>query len=282
MKEEKDKELNLIPKAAVVLNDLHSDGDVEKALQKAERFQRAFSTIIKRAYNLTNVNDWIDQNGTPYLQFSGSTKIATQLGINIVRCECAKEVLTDDDGKQYIEYTYEAIGVFLGRETHEVGVANSKDDFFAKRKKNGKTYLLPLSEINLPNVKKKAHTNLLNRLIKNLVGLSHTWEEISEITDGKITREKCSKVSYKSQKKELPNDIIKKRAEIRTMIIEMHAGNAKQSREYLKSKTAWVNKQGKKIEGIELTDKLTENQINFLYPKIKQEHTDFLTERGIR
>jgi len=141
------------------------------------------------------------------------------------------------------------------------------------------------------SVRKKAHTNFMNRLIKGLVGLNHTWDEIADITGGEITKEKVQNVDYKksdytrgnnntnsssptthkdSRGKTLNFDQL--RANLKYMTNSMFVGDIQAIQDYLVEITSFVGKNGDKVKGKNHVDKMTDGQIKFIYSRVEVEY----------
>jgi hypothetical protein len=168
---------------------------LEASIEQGEKYLKAFDRIRKIAISLTNTSDWIDQNGKPYLESAGCAKIASAFGVRTESVHLEKQNLQDTKGA-YVRFRVTGNGVWQNVQAEEVGSASTRDDFFAKRKRDGKEIILPMEEVDLGDVEKKAFTNFMNRLIKRLIGLSFSWEDIATYSGGNVTRDKCSGVSY--------------------------------------------------------------------------------------
>jgi len=156
------------------------------AAQADERLA-AFEKIWKGSLSRTNPQDWVNEGGKPYLQASGSQKIARWLGVS---WRVNPPVEEDLGGGHYlIRYTGEfALG---GAVISEVGTRSSKDPFFAK----AKGVQLPASEIDKGNVMKAAYTNLLGRGISTLLGLRNlTWQDVEQYAS--VKQGAVASVSY--------------------------------------------------------------------------------------
>ena len=170
----------------------------ERALQQAEKQIDYLNRAKRLAIRATNELDWCWQGSVPYLQESGAQKVAGLFGIGFHDIEITKSREEDDKGG-YIVFDVTATCSFRGREMMVDGSASSRDDFFAKRKDraSGEYYTLPLSEISLPNIKKKAVTNMYNRGVKKILGLKFTAEELQ---DAGINTAAFGKIEYKQGK----------------------------------------------------------------------------------
>jgi hypothetical protein len=147
--------------------------------------------IRRIALEATRDDDWIDIGGRPHLNSSGAMKVAALFGVSLtgMRVDETREKL---DGKDVIRYAARVTARFLGREVETEGVASSDDAFFAR--KNGKP--VPLHEVNLNSVRKKAVTNAQVRAVKGILGLGGiTW---AEVRAAGVSREKVAAVRHGS------------------------------------------------------------------------------------
>lgn len=246
--------------------DTMSIESIERSVETAERYMNALNSIRKMAINMTNQLDWVDENGTPYLQKAGCDKIAGGFGIRSADVTCEKEKEEDKNG-QYVTYTYSGNGMWMNNVTHEIGTASSRDAFFANRTVNGERIKLPLDEVNCMDVKKKAHTNMMNRLIKRLLGLSFTWEEIEQISNGRITRQGGARVTYDKGKKggnTMTSEQKNERTEIANRILALVGGDKPSAENWLENETKFTTKDGKNIAGKRSMNDITDKQIPFI------------------
>lgn len=181
-------------------NDVPAIAD-DYLIQVADQAERRIDAVIKIkrvALKVTNARDWTDQNGNPYLQVSGSEKIANLFNISwrIEEPKCEDE----PDG----HFTYSIKGEFsLGSRTIEVeGTRSSKDSFFHKNDYSkpkdaaGKYPKLPPSAIDRGDVKKAALTNLFGNGITRILGIRNlTWEDLEKFAE--IRKEDVARVDYK-------------------------------------------------------------------------------------
>jgi hypothetical protein len=158
--------------------------------EAAEKRIDAVNRIKGLALRVTNYQDWTDQGGKPYLQVSGSEKVARLFGISWRLNEPVRE--EHDDG----HYSYTIKGYFSmgAAEIEVVGTRSSKDPFFSR---NGK---VPVTEIDRNDVKKGAMTNCIGNGITRLLGIRNlTWDEVRS---GGVNQSKVSKVEYKKKSAE--------------------------------------------------------------------------------
>jgi len=114
------------------------------------------------ALKITNELDWVLIGGKPYLQESGSTKVARMFGISI---HLLGQPLVEVDNEGYKTYTYKARFFLKEQYVDCEGSRSMKDDFFAKR---GGELLKP-DAIDERDVKMAAYTNCVNNGIKRLI-----------------------------------------------------------------------------------------------------------------
>ena len=273
--EQKDQSVDIIPlteelQAVPAAHTMPSE-KLEQTIERAEKFMGFLQRMIQLAVGMTNHNDWVDQNGTPYLEASGCSKIARGFGISIADTQ-AQKITMDDEAGQYYVFKTSINGTWQGNSVTEIGTCSTRDKFFAQR--NGKH--LPLSEIDITNVMKKSHTNAMNRLTKRLLGLSFTWEEIAEASNNKITqqlvKEKGRGVNYNKGARggnTDTEDLKKRKAELAKGIMAM-AGNDKDlAQKWLEQETAWTDKEGKDHAGKKSVQYLSEKQLPFVERALK-------------
>lgn len=132
--------------------------------EKAEKYIVAMNRIMDAALKITNELDWVLIGGKPYLQESGTTKVARLFGISI-QLIGKPQIEFDSDG--YKTYTYKARFMLKDQFIECEGSRGMKEDFFAKQGKD-KPLKKP-DEIDDRDVKMAAYTNCLNNGIKRLI-----------------------------------------------------------------------------------------------------------------
>lgn len=130
--------------------------------EKAEKYIEAMNKIMNAALKITSEFDWVLIGGKPYLQESGTTKVARLFGISI---QLLGQPLVEIDNEGYKTYTYKARFMLKDQFVECEGSRSMKQDFFA-RTKNG---MKKPDEINDRDVKMAAYTNCLNNGIKRLI-----------------------------------------------------------------------------------------------------------------
>ncbi len=169
-------------------------------IQIANQAEARIDAVVKIkqvALKVTNVDDWVDQQGKPYLMASGSEKIANLFNISWRIDEPAIDKETDPDGKEFITYTYKGEFSLGGRTIEVEGSRSSRDEFFKKYIwENGKkTGEKPLDRRDL---KMAALTNLLGNGITRILGIRNlTYEDLEKFAG--IKKENVKGIQYKEQ-----------------------------------------------------------------------------------
>lgn len=156
-------ELTSRPQGNGALLDTNTDNILYLA-EKAEQYITAMNRIMDAALKITNELDWVLIGGKPYLQESGTTKVARLFGISI-QLLGAPTITCDNEG--YKTYTYKARFMLKDQFIECEGSRGMKEDFFAKAGKD-KPIKKP-DEIDERDVKMAAYTNCLNNGIKRLI-----------------------------------------------------------------------------------------------------------------
>lgn len=181
----------------IVMNNAGLADTSDDLIASAERRIAQIDKIITLSIRRTNENDWVDQNGKPYLTASGAEKIARLFGISWKILKSEKVMSTDEKGSFYF---YQVTGVYTlggGKDSVEsVGTCSSKDQFFAKHKVNGESVLKPLSEVDETNIMKAAYSNCVANGITRLLGIRNlTWAQVQA---GGVDQSKTAAVKYAS------------------------------------------------------------------------------------
>lgn len=166
-----------------------ADNTLVAIADQAEKRVEAMHKIKRMALRLTNPHDWVNENDRPYLQGSGSEKVARLFGISWRIYEPEREDLGDG---HYI-YTYRGEFSLAGASIEAIGARSSRDGFFKRYDKNRNE--LPPSEIDSADVKKSAYTNLLGNGITRLLGIRNlAWDDLKEFAG--ITKDQLRLVQY--------------------------------------------------------------------------------------
>jgi hypothetical protein len=179
VKEEEKSELEVMPVNLV-----------EAFIEEADKRVRCINKMKSIIFKVTNIGDWTDQGGKPYLRAEGAEAIATALHIEWDKPSL--EITESDNGHKTFEYS--GYFYFLGRKVWIMGARGSNDPFFAKAGGSDR----PIETINMANVKKAAYTNLLNNGIKRILGIRNmTWELLEEHYGMK--KSQATKVDYSAK-----------------------------------------------------------------------------------
>lgn len=193
----------------VVEGELVEEGGRELAVRpdaglraiKIPEFQRwadsraeALGILMRMGIAQTRTENWSDQDGKPYPEQGACTSMINMVGITISPPARRRENFHDEKGDYYLyllesEVTVPKFGI---GPLPIVGRASSRDPFFALRRGE----LRPDSEIDPGDIISKAYTNLRYRAVKAVVPqiAKITWDELKEITGGRVARGKVSQV----------------------------------------------------------------------------------------
>lgn len=143
------------------------DANVDNILymaEKADKYLDAMNRIMDAALKITTEYDWILIGGKPYLQESGSMKVARLFGVSI---QLMGQPIVEFDGDGYKTFTYKGRFMMKDQFIEAEGSRSMKDDFFAKQ--GADKPLKKPDEVDERDVKMAAYTNLLNNGIKRLI-----------------------------------------------------------------------------------------------------------------
>lgn len=257
----------------IMKNDLITSDIIRQAEMQVEGIKKVKLLSIK----VTNERDWISNNGQPYLQISGAMKIRQLWGVNIIEQKLEKEVVTDDNGT-YIMYTASGKAVWKNNTIEDIGTCSTRDDFFGKEKKDGekKASLKELADVDLENVKKKAVTNLHNRILKKILGFNPTWDDLK--TAG-VDTTKLTNVKYDT--KQPTNDDRNLAIEVGKMLTDMYGDNASKMLETL-TEFQGKDKEGNPttVKGVKSCRDLQGKRLNICHGKVKKLYEEWWKENN--
>jgi len=179
----------------------------------AEQAEKRIDAVIKIkqiALKVTNKDDWVDQEGKPYLMASGSEKVANLFNISW-RID---EPVMEQEADGAVTYNYKGEFSLAGRTIEVEGSRSSRDTFFKKYIwENGKkTGEKPLDRRDL---KMAAYTNLLGNGITRILGIRNlTYADLEKYAG--IKQSEVKGVKYKKdgeEKKEMRKPGEKKASE---------------------------------------------------------------------
>jgi len=248
-------------------------------LALAERRIEKIQKMTILSLKVTNHQDWVDQNGKPYLMGSGAEKVARLWGIKIHDVQSRKINSSDDKGNFYF---YEYTGIVElpgGRDSiHAVGTCSCKDQFFAATTvesvdEEGKVTrvkaLKPLSEVDETNIMKSAYTNFLVNGITRLLGIRNlTYDQLKEAG---IATDRIGKVEYRNS--EMSEGGKTKKDECWQKLLAIAGGDEKGAKAKLQEMTAFTGKDGNQVPGKNDINRLSEKQIEILHGKLAKVST---------
>ncbi len=181
---------------------VHETGEVQNNLdfsadnimvlaEQAEKRISAVKKIMNAALSITHENDWVLISGKPYLQETGSAKIARLFGVKWEFIGSNPQVEVDAEG--YKTFTYRMAFYMSNDKIECEGSRSMREDFFAKTK----TGLKKPDEIDERDVKMAAYTNCINNGIKRLIpGVRNIG--INELKNAGLDIEQISGYTFKT------------------------------------------------------------------------------------
>lgn len=170
-------------------------------IQIAEQAEKRINAVIKIkqiALKVTNKDDWVDQEGKPYLMASGSEKVANLFNISWRIDEPVME--QEEDGA--VTYNYKGEFSLAGRTIEVEGSRSSRDTFFRKYIwENGKK--MGEKPLDRRDLKMAAYTNLLGNGITRILGIRNlTYADLEKYAG--IKQSEVKGVKYKKAGEDKP------------------------------------------------------------------------------
>lgn len=255
---------------------------VEIARERLEIFER----LKRLAIGYTSPADWVLLSGKPYLTESGCMKFAEVYGVSF-QSSRVEQVNYSDERGPVIMFVAVVTAEFRGRKVEEEGSASTAGQFFngSEETEGGKKRAkrLPLSEIDIPNVRKKAITNAKARATKKILGLSFTREEMDAALSGAgKAAAAVSQVSYggKSEVRQATGKgkVNDTKRRIGEMILEMCDGDKVMAGNLLEGYTEFQGRDGNMVRGKRSVADLTDRQAEVVIKKVEEEYKKFLAE----
>lgn len=151
--------------------------DWDELLKYLEVQKEAFKRLRIIMLGYTRPSDWVNLDGTPYLQESGAQAIAGPMGVSLVNISREKEWREDKKGRYFIWiYKGTAYSNKIQRIIEAEGICSSRDKFFGKV---GGVFK-EVEDVEERNIMEKARTNLYRNGIIRVLGLRNLqWGELS-------------------------------------------------------------------------------------------------------
>jgi len=254
---------------------IQSDSERIALETQAEQRLKLARRLIQLALGTTNSGDWLNINGKPYLQASGAKKLLKPFGLSVTDVHFETEGRTaGKGGLEEVRYTcFLSISDPQGNILEQVGSASSSDPIFAIRGDKQ----LPLSEIDLGDVRKKSYTNALNRAVKSLIGLDGiTWDDLSEFGL------KADSVSGYSHKAGIGGNVDKEnkyRKEITDILLYLCNDDEAEAQKKLIEITKFKGKDDKQVPGVNSTANLRGRRLEVVLGKARDL---YIAEKNLR
>jgi hypothetical protein len=287
-----------------------ADDDILSIARMAEQRIEAIKKIKQVALSVTNAADWTDQQDRPYLQASGSEKVANLFDISWGFATPEPVYEEDRDG----HYTYTFRGwMRMGTRTIELeGSRSSRDPFFVQYRYEGEGKDKKRFEIavedrnNKRDVRMAALTNFLGNGITRILGIRNlSWDDLQAFAG--IKKDDVRGIQYKKKGESPTNgngggisdpaktvtgangehlDQKQMQMEISRMLMEQF-GSEEAAATELERLTTWTNKEGKTFAGkkspFELNIKTNANgqtQTSVTFHQVRDSYQKWQKENG--
>ena len=169
--EEEKKELAKVEEPVIMAEGLLTD----EVIKRAELQVTGLNKIKEISLKITNKNDWMIMNEKPCLNNSGCMKVSALWGVSFGSPSIIEEKRTDDRG-EYIMFTASGEAEFKNRVINDIGTFSTRDKLLGTVGGS----LKPLSEVDLPSIKKASVTNWQSRILKKILGLSFEMADLEK------------------------------------------------------------------------------------------------------
>ena len=258
------------PEMAIISMPEKGELSIEQEIQKLEKNIELFNRIKIVSLKLTKESDWVFQReNSPYLMDRGAENVAIAWGIDISSVALRQEWAEDEKGRYYSYVaTGKAYSKKLGRYVEDIGVCSQRDKFFGMV--GGK--LKEVEEIDMANIRRKAVTNLYNRLIKRCVGLMNVTT--ADLLVAGLDVKKIQGIEYKSGSQKSAADFTPKGKEAQKklgdMLMQMANNDKKIAAGLLEKYSSWKDNDGKEHVAHSLND-LSEKWLMTTYGRAKKD-----------
>lgn len=169
--------------------------DEPDALAIVVQRNRAIELLLEASLRSTRPEHWTDHDGKPRLTSAGADVVARRFGVSVTGKKWERIDWEDEAGRAY-QYIY--TGTFRlpgGIDVLEdcVGEASSRDAFLGTGL-NPDELAREVYEVKPGDILKKAHSNMIQRGVTELIGLrGMTWETLAKYG---ITKEGATVIQY--------------------------------------------------------------------------------------
>lgn len=246
--------------------------DIERELAGIEKNIVLYNRIKQVALKLTKPSDWVNQGGSPYLMDRGAENVAIAFGVDISEVRLALEWAEDNKGRYY---TYVASGKAyskkLARYVEDMGVCSQRDRFFGWD--SSTRAWRPIEDVDMANIRRKAVTNLYNRLIKRVIGLMNVT--FDDLKAAGIDPGQLGKVEYQAGRDRAEKELSEEGKDVRTklgdMLMRMANNDKAAAAKLLEKYTAFKDDKGEERKATSLAS-MSEKWLKSTYGKVKKDY----------
>lgn len=254
------------------------DDSVLTAVIKAEARIAAFVKIKQLSLKATTCHDWVSLGGRPYLQDTGTEKIAGLFSPTVSKPMITRENFPDG----HYMYTCDGEAFWGGKSIPVMGSRSSRDKFFIQydyieekgtRKRVDLSTDELLKRIDPGDVRKSALTNYRNNAIKDVLGLEGiTWADLEA---AEIKKDDVVDVEYGRQ--EISGEAKDQAKDIEKMLIEMYGEDYGAQ---LARITENKDRNGKLWPGIKTLKGCSEKKMPIVFRQVKKEYGSWQKAHG--
>lgn len=269
--------------------------DADKLAAVAQRRANIYASIRAIAIQATDISDWRMMGEHCYLEEGGVKKVARVCGVSMGAPRQTKQALEPDErhGTGYLWRTEAEFCVGKLEESTdiitEIGVATSRDAFFAETGRGDDKVYLSSWEVDEANIIKKSHTNCFSRGVTSLLGIRNVTPDQLKAAGLDVTRLKGIRFDSGSkggrgQQESASTSAAdlevtaEKRKKLRDQILEMCQGDQADAKTMLAALTKFTGRDGKEVAGVQSVDRLSGQRLDIALDRVTKEHDTWAAE----
>jgi len=250
----------IAPQGMVSISD-----EVALVEKNIELFNRVKIVSLK----MTRPEDWVMQKDSPYLMERGAQTVGIAWGVDISDVAVKIEWMEDNNGRYYMFIAHgKAHAKRLNRTIEDEGTCSQRDQFFGKVGGKWKE----IEDVDMPNIRKKAITNLYGRLIKRVTGLINVT--LDDLKAAGIDMSTVTRIDYGKGKKKAERLLSKESLEMRDktwkLCMELVAGDEAEAALILEKCSEFRNNEGKVFSVTRIDDLKSDGWIKATYGRVKE------------
>lgn len=170
----------------------------EEIVGRVKKWTEVIRQLGEHALSVTEPRHWTNYEGTPWLNGNGADLMVSMCGLSVEfdRPAYDYEEGTDKSGPWFIYTCRLVVGLARWSRVAVLGTCSSRDPFFSHGQR------LAADKVTRDDVKKAAYSNALCNGVGRILGLRRmTWEDIAEVTRGKVSETNVESAGFKGGSK---------------------------------------------------------------------------------